>query len=73
MYDTHQDFTKKILAKFRDDGPGNMCRSDPVIKMIDLDAWNNGRSKEDKKTGEKVYNVGDALSCCVILLFQRSA
>ena len=30
-----------------------MCRSDPVIKMIDLDAWNNGRSKEDKKTEVK--------------------
>ena len=44
-----KEFEKEILARFQNDDIGNLCRTDPVIRLVGKRLWQKNEKKPDKR------------------------
>ena len=44
-----KEFEQEILAKFQNDDVGNLCRTDPVIRLVGKRLWQKNEKKTDKR------------------------
>ena len=44
-----KEFEQEILAKFQNDDVGNLCRTDPVIRLVGKRLWQKNEKKPDKR------------------------